>query len=133
MPILNDIDTFNSFVTSGVNGFIADFDRPDAAATTLRQALALDDATLAQIARLHEALRQVLTGEGELVHPTAGTIRVFVAGKYSIKEAPAAEGGNKNLITNRLRLVSIKMSSARFMKAMSYPLTVNPQKTVGLV
>lgn len=40
-----------------------------------------------------DALRLVLSGQGELIHPTAGTIRCFVAGKYSIKEAPAAEGG----------------------------------------
>lgn len=40
-----------------------------------------------------DALREVLTGEGVLVHPTAGAVRVFVVGKYSIKEAPTAEGG----------------------------------------
>lgn len=40
-----------------------------------------------------EALRRVLTGEGVLVHPTAGSIRVFVAGKYTLREAPTAEGG----------------------------------------
>lgn len=40
-----------------------------------------------------DRLREVLSGEGELVHPTAGTMRVFVAGKYRIKEAPTAEGG----------------------------------------
>lgn len=40
-----------------------------------------------------EALRAVLTGQGDLVHPTAGTITVFVVGKFSIKEAPTAEGG----------------------------------------
>lgn len=40
-----------------------------------------------------EALRQVLTGEGVLIHPTAGAIRVYVVGKYTIKENPTAEGG----------------------------------------
>lgn len=40
-----------------------------------------------------DALRQVLTGHGVLMHPTAGSLRVFVAGKYTIKEAPTAEGG----------------------------------------
>ncbi len=40
-----------------------------------------------------EALRDVLSGDGVLIHPTAGSIRVFVAGKYTIKEAPTAEGG----------------------------------------
>lgn len=40
-----------------------------------------------------DRLREVLTGEGVLIHPTAGSLRVFVAGKYTIKENPAAEGG----------------------------------------
>lgn len=40
-----------------------------------------------------EALRVALTGEGVLVHPTAGSIRVYVVGRYSIKENPTAEGG----------------------------------------
>lgn len=40
-----------------------------------------------------EALRAVLTGEGVLVHPTAGAIRVYVAGKFTIKENPTADGG----------------------------------------
>ena len=40
-----------------------------------------------------EALRAVLTGEGVLIHPTAGAIRVYVVGKFTIKESPTAEGG----------------------------------------
>lgn len=40
-----------------------------------------------------DALRQVLTGEGVLIHPTAGAVRVYVVGKYTIKENPTAEGG----------------------------------------
>lgn len=40
-----------------------------------------------------QALREVLTGEGLLIHPTAGSIRVYVVGKYTIKENPTAEGG----------------------------------------
>ncbi|QDL53143.1 DNA circularization protein [Rhodoferax aquaticus] len=40
-----------------------------------------------------ERLREVLTGDGVLIHPTAGTMRVFVAGKFTIKENPTAEGG----------------------------------------
>ena len=40
-----------------------------------------------------EQLRAVLTGEGVLIHPTAGSIRVFVVGKYTVKENPTAEGG----------------------------------------
>jgi prophage DNA circulation protein len=40
-----------------------------------------------------DALRNVLSGDGVLVHPTAGRLRVFVASKFSIKENPTAEGG----------------------------------------
>ena len=40
-----------------------------------------------------DALRQVLTGEGVLIHPTAGAVRVYVVGKYTMKENPTAEGG----------------------------------------
>lgn len=40
-----------------------------------------------------DALMRALTGEGELVHPTAGAMRVFVAGKFGVKEAPTSEGG----------------------------------------
>lgn len=40
-----------------------------------------------------DALRDVLTGEGVLVHPTAGSLRVYVAGRYGIKENPTYEGG----------------------------------------
>ncbi|MCL5960007.1 MAG: glycosyltransferase [Chloroflexi bacterium] len=55
VPILNDIDTFNSFVEDEANGFIADFDRPASAAATLRRALSLDDGALA---RMGEKARQ---------------------------------------------------------------------------
>ena len=40
-----------------------------------------------------DALRLVLSGQGELVHPTAGTLLVFVNGKYKLTENPAAQGG----------------------------------------
>jgi prophage DNA circulation protein len=40
-----------------------------------------------------DLLMAVLTGEGELVHPTAGTFNAFVAGKYAVREAPTTEGG----------------------------------------
>ncbi|QDL55938.1 DNA circularization protein [Rhodoferax aquaticus] len=42
-----------------------------------------------------DALRAALDapGSGDLVHPTAGTMSVFVSAKYSIKENPTAEGG----------------------------------------
>lgn len=39
-----------------------------------------------------DALRQVLTGEGVLVHPTAGSMRAFVADTYKMSEAPLREG-----------------------------------------
>lgn len=56
-----------------------------------------------------DALRQVLTGQGVLVHPTAGSLRVFVAGKYTIKEAPTAEGGMA-----RFDLTFIRAESRRY-------------------
>lgn len=40
-----------------------------------------------------DALREVLTGKGSLMHPTAGLMEVYVVGKYTIKENPTAEGG----------------------------------------
>lgn len=39
------------------------------------------------------ALMAALTGPGILMHPTAGAMRVYVAGKFSVKENPTAEGG----------------------------------------
>lgn len=39
-----------------------------------------------------DELRQVLTGEGVLVHPTAGSMRAFVADAYKMTEAPLREG-----------------------------------------
>lgn len=56
-----------------------------------------------------ERLRQVLTGSGELIHPTAGMLRVFVAGRYTIKEAPTAEGG-----VARFDLTFIRAESRRY-------------------
>lgn len=40
-----------------------------------------------------DTLRQVLSGEGVLVHPTSGAVRVFVADRYRMAEAPTREGG----------------------------------------
>lgn len=40
-----------------------------------------------------DALASALTGEGLLMHPTAGAMRVYVAGKFAVREAPTAEGG----------------------------------------
>lgn len=39
-----------------------------------------------------DALIDVLTGEGVLVHPTAGAMRAFVADAYKLTEAPLREG-----------------------------------------
>ena len=47
--------------------------------------------------RQRDALRSLLHGVpddgGILIHPTAGSLRCFVHGKYHIKESPVAEGG----------------------------------------
>lgn len=56
-----------------------------------------------------EALREVLSGEGVLIHPTAGTIRVYVAGRYGIKEAIVEEGGMA-----RFDLTFIRAESRRY-------------------
>lgn len=40
-----------------------------------------------------DQLRQVLSGEGVLVHPTSGAVRAFVASTYNMSEAPLREGG----------------------------------------
>lgn len=39
-----------------------------------------------------DALRRVLTGDGVLVHPTAGSMRAFVADTFKMTEAPLREG-----------------------------------------
>lgn len=56
-----------------------------------------------------EALREVLSGEGVLIHPTAGMIRVYVAGRYGIKEAIVEEGGMA-----RFDLTFIRAESRRY-------------------
>lgn len=56
-----------------------------------------------------EALREVLTGEGLLVHPTAGAMQVYVNGKFQIKENPTAEGGMA-----RFDLVFIRAETRRY-------------------
>ena len=40
-----------------------------------------------------DALAEALTGDGDLVHPTAGTMRAFVAEPFKVTEAPTQEGG----------------------------------------
>jgi prophage DNA circulation protein len=42
---------------------------------------------------LRALLHRVPDEGGVLIHPTAGSIRCFVHGKYHVKEAPVAEGG----------------------------------------
>ncbi len=56
-----------------------------------------------------DALRAVLSGDGVLIHPTAGAIRVYVVGKYSIKENPTAEGGMA-----RFDLTFVRAESRRY-------------------
>jgi len=56
-------------------------------------AYVIGDDYLDQLARL----REVLKGEGVLVHPTGGSIRCWVHGRYTVREAPAAEGGMARL------------------------------------
>lgn len=56
-----------------------------------------------------EALREVLSGDGVLVHPTAGSMRVFVAGRYAISEAPTEQGGMA-----RLELTFIRAEARRY-------------------
>ncbi len=50
-----------------------------------------------------EALREVLKGDGILIHPTQGSIRCYYHGKYTVKEAPASEGGIARLELNFVR------------------------------
>ena len=40
-----------------------------------------------------DALMSALSGQGLLVHPTAGNLMVHVAGPYTVRENPTAEGG----------------------------------------
>ncbi|WP_211452625.1 DNA circularization protein [Collimonas antrihumi] len=50
-----------------------------------------------------DALREVLQGDGILIHPTQGSIRCYYHGKYTVKEAPASEGGIARLELNFVR------------------------------
>lgn len=55
------------------------------------------------------ALRDVLEGEGILVHPTQGSIRCYQHGTYTIKENPTFEGG-----VARLDLIFIRAEERRY-------------------
>jgi prophage DNA circulation protein len=61
-----------------------------------------------------DRLREVLTGDGVLMHPTAGAMRVYVAGKYSVREAPTAEGGMA-----RFDLVFVRAEARRYPAAVA--------------
>lgn len=64
--------------------------RMGAAAEEIRfSAYVIGDDYIAQ----RNALIKALEGDGVLVHPTSGAIRVAVGGKYTYKEAPTTEGG----------------------------------------
>ncbi|MEY2840431.1 MAG: hypothetical protein RJB60_2730 [Pseudomonadota bacterium] len=84
--------------TAGDNVVVREYpfqDRPTVfrmgkAAQTLKfSAYVIGDDYIAQ----RDELAQALTGDGDLVHPTAGTMRAFVAEKFRVSEAPTSEGG----------------------------------------
>ncbi|MCG5260377.1 DNA circularization protein [Cupriavidus gilardii] len=56
-----------------------------------------------------DRLREVLKGEGVLIHPTSGSIRCWVHGRYTVREAPTTEGG-----IARLDLTFIRAEPRRY-------------------
>lgn len=68
-------------------------------------AYVIGDDYLDQLAKL----RDVLKGDGVLIHPTQGSIRCYFHGKYTIKEAPASQGG-----IARLDLTFIRAEERRY-------------------
>lgn len=56
-----------------------------------------------------DALREVLTGDGVLVHPTAGSMRVYVLGKFPVRENLTDEGGMA-----RFDLTFVRADARRF-------------------
>lgn len=56
-----------------------------------------------------DKLRAVLKGDGVLIHPTQGSIRCWVHGKYSIRENPTAEGGMA-----RIDMVFVRAEARRY-------------------
>lgn len=74
-----------------------------------------------------DALMAALTGEGVLVHPTAGAMRVFVAGKFTVREAPTSEGGMA-----RFDLHFVRADARRYpMAAPSTPAAAGAQAEVA--
>lgn len=59
--------------------------------------------------RQRDTLMDALTGEGMLMHPTAGAMKVFCAGKYTLREAPTSEGGMV-----RIDLVFVRAEMRRY-------------------
>lgn len=56
-----------------------------------------------------DALREVMSGDGILIHPTQGSIRAYQHGKYTVKEAPTKEGG-----VARLELTFVRAEERRY-------------------
>lgn len=69
-----------------------------------------------------DALLEALTGDGDLVHPTAGTMRAFVMGPFTYKEAPAEEGG-----VARLELTFVRAEPRRYPTAITNPVAAATQ------
>lgn len=59
-----------------------------------------------------DALAQVLSGEGELVHPTRNRLQVVVKGKVTISENPVREGG-----IARFDITFVRAEKIRYPKA----------------
>jgi alpha-1,3-mannosyltransferase len=59
VPVVNDIETFHSFITDGVNGFLVDFSDPVVSAKVMARALLMDDETLQRMGeQAREAARR---------------------------------------------------------------------------
>lgn len=106
------VDTVD--VTAGQNTVMREYpfqDKPtvfsmgDAAEEIKLSAYVVGDDYLKQL----DALREVLKGDGVLVHPTQGSIRCHFVGKYTIKEAPTSQGG-----IARLDLTFVRAEERRY-------------------
>ncbi|CAR51866.1 DNA circularization family protein [Burkholderia cepacia] len=56
-----------------------------------------------------DKLRAVLKGDGVLIHPTAGSMRCWLHGKYTVREAPTSMGG-----VARLDLTFVRAEARRY-------------------
>lgn len=106
------VDTVD--VSAGQNTIIREYpfhDKPtvfsmgDAVEEIKFSAYVVGDDYLTQL----KALREVLNGEGVLVHPTQGSIRCYFVGKYTVKEAPTSQGG-----IARLDLTFVRAEERRY-------------------